>query len=123
MLGYVTVGVKDMEKAKAFYGELLADVGATLKIDMGRIAFYGAEDGGPMVAICEPFNEQDPSPGNGNMLAFTQNSKEDVDKMYRKALSLGASCDGEPGQRIEDIFYGGYVRDPDGNKMTFCIFG
>ena len=76
-----------------------------------------------MLGICTPFDEQDAAPGNGNMLAFTQESKEAVDEIYKKALSLGASCDGEPGQRIEDMFYGAYVRDPDGNKMAFCIFG
>ena len=26
---------------------------------------------------------------------------------------------GEPGWRIPDVFYGGYVRDPDGNKLCF----
>ena len=43
--------------------------------------------------------------------------------MHAKALSLGATCDGEPGQRIKDMFYGAYVRDPDGNKLAFFQFG
>ena len=41
MIGYVTIGVNDMEKAKAFYTELLADLGAQLLMDMGRIAMIG----------------------------------------------------------------------------------
>ena len=123
MLGYVTIGVTDMEKAKAFYTELLADAGASLVMDMGRIAFFGTKDGGPMLGVCIPHNEEAPTPGNGNMIALSQPSKEDVDKMYHKAISLGASCAGEPGQRVPDMFYGAYVRDPDGNKIAFCIFG
>jgi catechol 2,3-dioxygenase-like lactoylglutathione lyase family enzyme len=37
MIGYVTIGVKDMDKAKAFYTELLADLGASVLMDMGRV--------------------------------------------------------------------------------------
>jgi predicted lactoylglutathione lyase len=123
MIGYVTIGVNDMEKAKAFYTELLADLGASLIMDMGRIAFVGTGMDQPMLSICVPYNENDPQPGNGNMIAINPGSKENVDKFYRKAIELGASSDGEPGQRIEDMFYGAYVRDPDGNKLAFFQFG
>jgi predicted lactoylglutathione lyase len=123
MIGYVTLGVKDMEKAKAYYSELLADLGASLVMDMGRIAFIGSENGGPMLGLCIPYNEKDPHPGNGNMVAFTPGSKELVDKLYHKAIALGGTCDGEPGQRIPDMFYGAYFLDPDGNKVAFAEFG
>ena len=43
MIGYVTVGVSDMEKAKAFYCDLFADRGAKVIIDGGRIAMIGTE--------------------------------------------------------------------------------
>ncbi|MBM1473585.1 VOC family protein, partial [Sulfitobacter mediterraneus] len=46
-----------------------------------------------------------------------------VDQLHQKALDLGATCDGPPGQRIPDRFYGAYVRDPDGNKLCFFVFG
>jgi predicted lactoylglutathione lyase len=57
------------------------------------------------------------------MVAIPAGSKEAVDKFYHKAIELGATCDGEPGQRIPDMFYGAYVRDPDGNKLAFFEFG
>ena len=123
MIGYVTIGVHDMEKAKAFYTELLSDIGASLMMDMGRIAFIGKGQGQPMLSICEPYDENDPNPGNGNMVAIDPGSKEMVDKLYTKALELGASSEGEPGQRIDDVFYGAYIRDPDGNKLAFFQFG
>ncbi|WP_101757003.1 VOC family protein [Oceanicoccus sp. KOV_DT_Chl] len=123
MIGYVTIGVSDMEKAKAFYIELLSDIGAKLTMDMGRIAFIGAEDGGTMLSLCVPYNEQAAEPGNGNMIAITPGSKEAVDTLYKKAIAIGASCEGEPGQRIPDMFYGAYFRDPDGNKICFAHFG
>lgn len=123
MLGYVTIGVTDMEKAKTFYTTLLADYGAQLLLDMGRIAMIGKSMQEPMLAVCIPSNGEQPHPGNGNMLAFPAGSKADVDTLYHKALELGASCEGQPGQRIPDRFYAAYVRDPDGNKMAFFEFG
>ena len=72
-----------------------------------------------MLAVCTPYNEEAPSPGNGNMVAIAPGSKEMVDKLYAKALELGGADEGEPGQRM-DGFYGGYFRDPDGNKICFC---
>jgi catechol 2,3-dioxygenase-like lactoylglutathione lyase family enzyme len=123
MIGYVTIGVRDMEKAKAFYSELLADLGASVMMDMGRIAFIGTGAGQPMLSICEPYDEGDPHPGNGNMVAIDPGSREMVDKLHARALELGATDDGAPGQRIEGVFYGAYIRDPDGNKLAFYQFG
>lgn len=123
MIGYVTLGVSDMNRAKDFYTQLLADQGASVLVEMDRIAFIGKSMDQPMLAVCIPYNEEPCHSGNGNMLALTAASKETVDTMYRKAIELGATCDGEPGQRIPDVFYGAYVRDADGNKLAFFFFG
>ena len=121
MIGYVTIGTADMEKAKAFYVTLLEDLGASVLMDIGRFAAIGAP-GGPMLAVCTPYNEEAPNPGNGNMVAISPGSTEMVDKLYAKALALGGTDEGEPGQRM-DGFYGAYFRDPDGNKMCFFHMG
>ena len=123
MIGYVTIGTHDMEKSKAFWTELLSELGASLLMDMGRIAFIGTGMDAPMLSVCTPYNEDDCQPGNGNMVAINPGSKDMVDKLHAKALELGASNDGDPGQRIEDMFYGAYFRDPDGNKAAFFQFG
>ena len=123
MIGYVTIGVTDMEKAKSFYSELLAPLGATIVLDAGRIAFIGKDMASPMLAVCIPYNEETPAPGNGNMVAIGPGSKEKVDEFYHKAIELGGTPEGEPGQRIEDMFYGAYFRDLDGNKVCFFQFG
>ncbi|WP_116368111.1 VOC family protein [Parahaliea mediterranea] len=123
MIGYVTIGVQDMERAKAFYSALLEELGAKVIIDMDRIAMIGKSMEEPMLSVCIPYNEDAPNPGNGNMVAINPGSKELVDKLYHKAIELGATCEGEPGQRIPDMFYGAYFRDPDGNKVAFYQFG
>ncbi len=118
MIGYVTLGVKDLAAAKAFYLELLADMYVQLIFDMDRIAMIG-RPGEPMLSVCVPYNEEAPSAGNGNMVALAPGSTEAVDKLYAKAISMGATSDGEPGWRIEGVFYGAYFFDKDGNKVCF----
>jgi len=118
MLGYTTIGVNDMDRAVAFYDALLAEIGAKQLFGMDRIKFYGTGTDSAMLAICIPYNEEPQSPGNGNMVAIPGGSREGVDKLYRKAIELGATDEGPPGERLP-IFYGAYVRDLDGNKLCF----
>lgn len=122
MINYVTLGVSDLAAAKKFYSELLADQGAKILIDMDRISFIGKSMAAPMLAVCTPFNEQPASVGNGAMVAFAPGSPAGVDAMYNKAIALGATCDGAPGERIPNVFYGAYVKDIDGNKLCFNHF-
>lgn len=119
MIGYTTLGVRDLDAAKTFYSELL---NAKVLVDVGRLAMIGTAMDQPKIAVCVPYNEQDPHPGNGVMVAFPAGSKEGAEAMYNKAISLGATCDGAPGQRIPDMFYGAYVKDADGNKLCFFDF-
>jgi catechol 2,3-dioxygenase-like lactoylglutathione lyase family enzyme len=44
--------------------------------------------------------------------------RADIERVYNKALELGATDEGAPGERLP-VFYGAYVRDPDGNKICF----
>ncbi|HKM38177.1 MAG TPA: VOC family protein [Thiopseudomonas sp.] len=122
MISYVTLGVSDLAAAKTFYSQLLADQGAKILIDMDRISFIGKSMEQPMLAVCIPFNKEAPQPGNGVMVSFAPGSKEGVDAMYNKAIALGASCDGVPGERVPNVFYGAYVKDLDGNKLCFNHF-
>lgn len=123
MFSYVTIGVNNLSAAKEFYSALLAELGGKNLLDMGRIVFFGKSMAQPMLAVCEPYNKEPAQPGNGNMVSFQPGSKTLVDALYHKAIALGATCDGAPGQRIEGKFYGAYVKDADGNKLCFCHFG
>ena len=118
MLGYTTIGVNDMDRALAFYDDLLGELGDSRLFGMDRIQFYGTGPGSAMLAVCIPHNEEAQDPGNGNMVAIPGGSREGVDKLYAKAISLGATDEGPPGERLP-VFYGAYVRDLDGNKLCF----
>lgn len=122
MIGYAMVGTNDLPKAKGFYDALLGEMGAKIIMDVGRAAFYGTAMGQPMFGICTPHNGEAAKPGNGNMIALPGGSRAGVDKLYAKAISLGATDEGAPGERMPG-FYGAYFRDLDGNKLAFFHMG
>ena len=130
MIGYVTLGSDNMDRARRFYDELL---GST--IGAKRIMEFGDTDGGftmwgtgfdkPGLAVTNPYNKQPAVAGNGNMSAIAMDSRAKVDAFYNKAIELGGTDEGAPGLRGEEgdqAFYGAYFRDLDGNKLAaFCI--
>lgn len=122
MLAYVTLGSNNIEKALEFYDAVLGEMGARRFFDNGRLYFYGVKQGQPMFAIGGPYDEQSASCGNGVMPALAAPDTETVDRVYRKAIELGAADEGEPGNRMP-TFYGAYFRDPDGNKICVCKLG
>jgi uncharacterized glyoxalase superfamily protein PhnB len=75
----------------------------------------------PVVTITKPFDGNPATVGNGVMVAMKMPSKEAVDAFYQKAIELGATDEGAPGQRGEG-FYAGYFRDLDGNKLNAFVF-
>ena len=118
MIGYVTVGTNDLERSKQFYDNLFDELGARSFFANERIVFWTVKDGASSFAIAKPYDEKEASVGNGNMVAIHVNSREQVDAIYAKAMELGATDEGPPGERIP-TFYGAYIRDLDGNKLVF----
>ena len=51
MIGYVTLGVSDLEAAKSFYQQLLGEMGASTLLEMDRIAFFGKDMANPLATI------------------------------------------------------------------------
>ena len=118
MIGYVTIGTNDLEKAKKFYDELLGMLGGKRAFDNDHMQGYMGGSGA-MLAVAKPHDGKPATFGNGTMFALTAPSRDMVDKVYAKAMSLGCKDEGAPGLR-GDTFYGAYFRDSDGNKL--CVF-
>lgn len=124
MIGYVTLGTNDLAKAVEFYDQLFATIGAGRFLDTDQfVAWATADEGGAGIAVTKPFDGNPATVGNGTMVAIELDSTDKVDAFYQKALSLGGTCEGEPGLRGEMAgFYAGYFRDLDGNKLNaFCM--
>ena len=118
MIGYVCVGTNDLEGAARFWDALMAEMGAKRSLESDRYVGWSDGEGATMFMVIKPADGNDANPGNGNMTALLAGSNDRVDALYAKALSLGASDEGEPGPR-GGTFYGGYFRDLDGNKCVF----
>ena len=100
MIGYVTVGSNDLEKARGFYDALFGSIGAGRLMEFGdNFTLYGTQWGRPGVAVCKPYNGDAATPGNGNMAAIVLDSRDKVDALHAKALELGGSGEGPPGLR------------------------
>ncbi|WCL55747.1 VOC family protein [Gimibacter soli] len=120
MIGYTTVGTNDIDKAAAFYDELLSLLGAKRSWDMDSFKAWGNSASGPGFGIAKPFDGNKATVGNGVMIALFAPDRATVDKVYAKAIELGGTCEGKPGIRGGDTstFYAGYFRDLDGNKLN-----
>ena len=117
MIGYVTLGTRDLAKAATFYDALVAELGGKRMMENDQfIAWVGANNG-PGIGLTYPHDGKPATVGNGVMVALEVSSTDEVDRIYAKAISLGATDEGAPGQRSPG-FYAGYFRDLDGNKLN-----
>lgn len=125
MIAFSAVGTNDLKRARAFYDELLGIMGAKVVFERpdGMLMSYGNARGAPMFSICEPFDGAPASVGNGAMVAFDAKDPAQAKELYDKAISLGATCEGEPGPRLDGSITCAYVRDLDGNKLNFLAQG
>lgn len=121
MLGYVTLGTNDLQRAAAFYDKICAEFGVGRMMEFDTFIAWGKPGGGAGIGLTKPFDGQPATVGNGVMAAFQARDKAQVDKVHALAISLGAKDEGPAGPR-GDTFYAGYFRDPDGNKLNvFCM--
>jgi catechol 2,3-dioxygenase-like lactoylglutathione lyase family enzyme len=120
MIGYVTLGTNDLPRAAAFYDALFAEIGAKRYMESERFIAWAVNPKLPSLGIAKPYDGKSATIGNGVMVALVVDEKAKVDRIYRKAIQLGASDEGPAGPRGEG-FYAGYFRDLDGNKLNvFC---
>jgi catechol 2,3-dioxygenase-like lactoylglutathione lyase family enzyme len=118
-LAYCTVGSNQLDKAKTFYDALLGSAGMGSLFEHpsgGRV--YG-KDGALVFGVLGPFNKEPATVGNGSMSAFKFDTRQEVDAFHAKALALGGSDEGAPGERGPSYYFS-YFHDLDGNKI--CAF-
>jgi len=120
MIGYVTLGTNDLERATQFYDPLLKEIGASRFMETDGFIAWAISPEKPALSLTKAFDGNPATVGNGVMVALAMRSQDQVDSFYKKAMELGATDEGAPGPRGGG-FYAGYFRDPDGNKLNaFC---
>ncbi len=119
ILSHVTLGVRDIGHASAFYNSVLGELGIALgKTGEGFAGWGSGHEGGFFITL--PFNRQLASAGNGVSVSFLAPSRDAVDRFHAKAIALGAIDEGKPGLRphYHGDYYAAYLRDLDGNKIA-----
>jgi catechol 2,3-dioxygenase-like lactoylglutathione lyase family enzyme len=125
MIGYVTIGSNDPDASGKFYDAVFGEMGAERKFRDGDWIGYGMRGDNAdshSVYVCPPFNKEKATFGNGTMIAFKAASKAEVNAAHKAGLANGGTDEGAPGPRPPDstTYYGGYMRDPVGNKI--CVY-
>lgn len=121
-LNIVTLGVKNLQKSKAFYKDALGWEPAAGSSE--QIVFF--HQGGIVLALY-PLDKLAEDAGvsyerngfSGVTLAINQDSKEAVAETFEKAVKNGAKILVEP----RDTFWGGYdayFADPDGHSWEIA---
>jgi catechol 2,3-dioxygenase-like lactoylglutathione lyase family enzyme len=120
MLDHTGFAVSDLGQSKAFYTAALRPLGIELLLEVtaeqtgaGAHAGFGAGQ--------KPFFwiGDHGSPCSGVHIAFTADSRAQVDRFHQAALRAGGKSNGEPGLRphYHANYYGAFVLDPDGNNI------
>jgi len=115
-MNYFVFGTNNMEAAVKFYDALFEHTEMRQTFATERMTFWQGEDEDAAFAVAIPFDQNSATNGNGTMLGFSLDSEDEVTRLYNKAIELGGSCEGKPGQRGPR--FSAYVRDLDNNKIA-----
>jgi len=117
ILSHVSIGVNDLDRALAFYDDVLATVDAKRQHEVPGVGVaYGKYF--PEFWVQRPLDGDAANPGNGIHFSFIAPSKEAVHAFHAAALAAGGVDDGAPGPRPEyGDYYGCFVYDLDGHKI------
>ena len=113
MLDHVGLGVKDLEASKAFYVAALAPLDIVVVMEFPGAIGLGTP-GRPFFWL---------SPEEGSItpihIAFTADTRAQVDGFHARALAAGAKDNGAPGLRphYHPNYYGAFVIGPDGHNV------
>jgi catechol 2,3-dioxygenase-like lactoylglutathione lyase family enzyme len=116
-LNHVSIGVNDVQRAKAFYDPLMKILGLKVRQADEESVDYGNER--LHFSLETPWDRRAATAGNGVHIAFSAPDRATVDAFYQQALKLGARDAGPPGLRAQysPMYYGAFVFDLDGHKI------
>jgi catechol 2,3-dioxygenase-like lactoylglutathione lyase family enzyme len=118
MLGHLSFGVNDLDRAVDFYDKILAPLGYVRIWTNERGAGFGEKGGNDRFALFSRPGQAAP-PGPGFHVSFVAPSREAVDAFHAAAILGGGKDDGAPGLRLHygPDYYAAFIIDPDGYKL------
>ncbi|WP_312319310.1 VOC family protein [Stenotrophomonas sp.] len=123
MLHHISLGVRDLARAGAFYDATLAALGYRRVFEDDEAIGYGLVDDQDL--LCLKLRDDSHPPGAGFHLAFAASSRAQVDAFHTAALATGGTDNGAAGLRPDygDHYYAAFVIDPDGHRIEAVING
>lgn len=121
MFDHVSIGVRDVAKAKRFYDAALQSLGyQCLSQGEGSLG-YGRDAVAFWVNVAEHPVTSDAK--SGLHFCFSAPTRKSVDSFHAAALKNGGRDNGAPGIRAEydSNYYAAFVVDPDGYRIeAYC---
>ena len=112
------IGTNDLEKAKAFYDDVLGKLGVQPgRVDRHRV-FYRTKTG--TFAVSKPIDGKSATHANGGTIGFAAASPEEAKAFHAAGLANGGTAIEDPPGIREGTgvkLFIAYLRDPDGNKI------
>lgn len=121
MFDHISIGVRDIAKAKAFYDKALKPLGhACLSADDSSLG-YGTDSISLWILLSE--NPVPPDTHSGLHFCFRAATRKSVNDFYKAALAAGGRDNGKPGIRTDYAanYYAAYVMDASGYRLeAYC---
>ena len=121
MINHVSIGVRDMSRAKSFYDAALKPLGYSCLSAADVALGYGEKSVALWLSPTQ--TPVPPDPASGLHLCFDAPTRASVDAFHRAALASGGRDNGKPGIRpaYGDSYYAAFVIDPDGYRIeAYC---
>ena len=121
MISHISIGVRDIAKARRFYDAALAPLGYRLLSDGETSLGYGKD-----AAALWILRTDRPVPADaqsGLHFCFDAPSRAGVDAFHAAALKTGGRDNGKPGPRTDygPNYYAAFAVDPDGYRVeAYC---
>jgi catechol 2,3-dioxygenase-like lactoylglutathione lyase family enzyme len=116
MIDHISIGVRDLDSGRRFYGAVLAPLGfAQLREWPGAAIGYGKKYPEFWINHRPDLVASD----TGVHVCLRATSTQAVDAFHASALAGGGTSDGAPGPRPKYFngYYAAFIRDPDGNRI------
>jgi catechol 2,3-dioxygenase-like lactoylglutathione lyase family enzyme len=124
MIDHVSIGVRDVERARRFYDATMAPLGFKRLHESEEALGYGG--GAPKLWILAAKKPVPADAASGLHVCFEAPNRAGVDSFHAAALRSGGSDNGKPGVRSDygDNYYAAFVVDPDGYRLeAYCESG
>jgi len=125
MLDHISLVVADLPRSVGFYCAAPAPLSIVKRVELsaemtGTSAYAGFGAAAEMRSFFWIGTGSQPS--GAVHVAFTAQTRGQVDEFYRAALAAGGKDNGPPGIRAHyhPDYYGAFVRDPDGHNIEAC---